>query len=88
MEKCGLVSTKAVEIFEYGKNNNGYWDEAKLYHQVMKKVLPIAETLYLGYSLFFLFDNSTNYSFYTKDALQVKDMNKGIGGKQPILRNG
>lgn len=32
VEKCGLVFTKVVEIFEYRKNNNGYWDGAKLYH--------------------------------------------------------
>ena len=38
VEKCGLVSTEAVEIFEYEKNNDGYWDEAKLHYQVMKKV--------------------------------------------------
>ena len=88
VEKCGLVSTKAVEIFEYGKNNDGYWDGAKLHHQVMKKALLIAEALYPGYSLFFLFDNATSHSVYAKDALQVKDMNKGIGGKQPQLRNG
>ena len=88
VEKCGLVSTEAMEIFEYGKNNDGYWDGAKLHHQVMKKALPIAEALYPGYSLLFLFDNATSHSVYAKDALQVKDMNKGIGGKQPILRNG
>ena len=26
VEKCGLLETKAVEVFEYEKNNNGYWD--------------------------------------------------------------
>ena len=31
VEKCGLLETEAVEIFEYGKNNNGYWDGAKLH---------------------------------------------------------
>lgn len=87
VEKYGLVSTEAVEIFEYRKNNYRYWDGAKLHHQVMKKALPIAEVLYLGYSLLFLFDNATSHSVYAKDALQVKDMNKGIGGKRPQLRN-
>ena len=53
VQRCWLVSTKAMEIFEYGKNNDGYWEEAKLHHQVMKKALPIAEVLYPGYSLFF-----------------------------------
>ena len=82
------MSIKAVEIFEYGKNNDRYWNGAKLYHQVMKKTLPIAEALYLRYFLLFLFDNTTSYSIYAKDALQVKDINKDIGGRQPQLRNG
>ena len=54
----------------------------------MKKALPIAEALYPGYSLLFLFDNATSHSVYAIDALQVKNMNKGIRGKQPQLRNG
>ncbi len=32
IEKCRLVSKKTVEIFKYRKNNNKYWDKAKLYH--------------------------------------------------------
>ena len=31
LEQTGLNHTKAVEIFEYGKNNDGYWDRAKLH---------------------------------------------------------
>lgn len=71
IKKTGLLDTKAVEIFEYGKNNDGYWDRAKLYKQVIDKALPIAEALYPGYFLFFLFDNATSHSVYAKDALQV-----------------
>ena len=54
VEKCGLMSIEAMKIFEYGKNNNGYWDEVKLYHPVMKKALPIAEAIYPRYFFFFL----------------------------------
>ncbi len=88
IEKSGLIHIESVEIFEYGKNKDGYWDVAKLYQQVVNKTLPIAETLYPGYSLLFLFDNATSHSVYAKDALQVRDMNKGIGGQQPRLCNG
>lgn len=70
-------------IFDYGKNNDGYWDGAKLHQQVVNKALPIAEALYPGYSLLFLFNNATSHSVYAKDALQVKDMNKGVGSQQP-----
>ena len=49
--------------------------------------MPIVEALYLGYSLLFLFDNATSHSVYTKDALQIQEMNKSVGGKQAQLRN-
>ena len=88
IQGTGLLEEETVEIFEYGKNNDGYWDGAKLYQQVVNKALPIAEAFYPGYSLFFLFDNATSHSVYAKDALQNKDMNKSSGGKQPVLRNG
>lgn len=31
VKKSGLIHTKVVEIIEYEKNNDGYWDKAKLY---------------------------------------------------------
>lgn len=86
-EKTRLVETKAIEIFEYRKNNDGYWDRAKLYKQVVDKALLIAQAFYPRYSLLFLFDNATSHFVYSKDALQVKDINKDLKGKQPILRN-
>lgn len=86
--KTGLTLTEAVEIFEYGKNHKGYWDGAKLHQQVITKALPVAEVLYSGYSLLFLFDNATSHSVYAKNALRTQEMNKGPGGKQAQLRNG
>ena len=88
VQETWLIETEAVEVFEYEKNNDEYWDGAKLHQQVVKKALPIAETLYLDYSVLFLFDNATSHSVYAKNALQARDMNKGSEGKQPILRNG
>ena len=87
-EKAGLTITEAIELFEYGKNNGGYWDGAKLHQQVVNKALPIAEALYPGYSLLFLFDNATSHSVYIDNALRTGNMNKGPGGRQPWLRNG
>ena len=57
MEKYGFLEMKMVEVFEYRKNNNRYWNGVKLYKQVVSKALPIAEALYLRYSLLFLFDH-------------------------------
>ena len=83
IQQTGLKFTEAAEIFEYGKNNDGYWNGAKLHKQVVEKALPIAEALYPGYSLCFLFDNATSHSVDAKDTIQVKKMNKMVGGKQP-----
>ena len=38
-----LQEIESVEIFEYRKNEDGYWDGAK---QVVNKALSIAEALY------------------------------------------
>ena len=62
MEKVEITITEAVVLFEYGKANKGYWDGPKLHQQVVNKALPIAEVLYPGYSLLFLFDNATSHS--------------------------
>ena len=86
-QTTGLLETEAVKIFEYGKNNDEYWDGAKLHQQVVNKALSIAEVFYPGYLLLYLFDNATSCFVYAKDAFQVQDMNKGCGGKQPILRD-
>lgn len=88
METYGLTTTEAVEIFEFGKNNDGYWTGADLLKQVKEKALPIARALYPGYSLCFLFDNATSHSVFAPDALDVKGMGKGSGGKQSFLRDG
>lgn len=53
VKKYGLLSKKVVEIFEYKKNNDGYWDSAKSHHQMMKKALFILKALYPR--LFFFF---------------------------------
>ena len=88
IDKTGLSVTEAVELFKYGKTNEGYWDGSKLHKQVVNKALPIAEALYPGYSLLFLFDNATSHSVYAQNALCTAQMNKRIGGQQPWLRDG
>ena len=81
MEKCSLLETEVVKVFEYKKNNDRYWDRARLHKQVVSKALFSANALYPEYSLLFLFDNVTSHSVYTKDALQVQEINKGVGCK-------
>ena len=35
VQETRLIKTKTVEVFKYRKNNNKYWDGAKLYQQVV-----------------------------------------------------
>lgn len=77
-----------MEILKYKKNNEGYWDGVKLVKQDKEKALSIAEVLYPRYSLLFLFDNANSHLVYLTDALRVKNMNKGFGGKQAFLKDG
>ncbi len=69
-----------------GKNDK-YWGEAKLHQQVVDKALRIAEVLYQGYSLVFIFNNTTMYSFYIKQELLTCYMNENSGKKQPYIHN-
>lgn len=81
------VPSEAVVYFEYGQEE-GYWEGDHLLRQVKERALPIAMSLYPGYQFLFLFDNATSHAVYSEDALRVRKMNKGIGGKQPFLRDG
>lgn len=47
----------------------------------MEKALLIAEALYPGYYILFMFDNATSHSVYAEDALCANKMNKGSGSK-------
>lgn len=87
-EVVDLIVTEAVELFEYEKSNEGYWDGFKLHKQVVNKVLPIAEALYPDYTLLFLFDNATSHFVFAQDALCTTQINKEIGRQQPWLCNG
>ena len=82
------IPFEAATYFEYGKMEEGYWTGEHLLEQIKAKALPIAEALYPGYELLFMFDNATSHAIYAKDALQVTHMNKGPGGQQPFLRAG
>lgn len=82
IKRIELTIKEVVELFEYGKNNEGYWDKPKLHKQVVNKTFLIAEIFYLRYSLLFLFDNTTSYLVYVNNALCNREMNKESGKKQ------
>lgn len=69
MEKAEIIVSKAIVLFESEKANKGYWDRLQHHQQVVNKALPIAEVLYPGYFLLFLFENKKNHLVYVQDAL-------------------
>lgn len=79
------VPLEAVIYFEYKKIEEGYWTGEHLLDQIINKALPIAESLYSGYELLFIFDNATSHSIYIKDVLQGAYINKGLDGQQLLL---
>lgn len=52
------IPLEAVTYFEYGKMEESYWTGEHLLDQIINKALPIAESLYPGYELLFMFDNA------------------------------
>ncbi len=82
------VALEAEIYFEYGRMEQSYQTGENLLDQIINKAIPIAESLYLGWGLLFMLDNTTSHSIYVKDALQVAQMNKGTGGQQLFLRAG
>lgn len=68
-------------LFKYKKANNKYWDRPKLDQQVVNMALSIAEALYPGYSLLFLFDNTISYLIYSQNLLCTMQMNKEVDNK-------
>lgn len=50
-----LTLTKAVELLEYKKSPEDYWNKLKTHKQVVNKAVPIGEVLYPSYLLFFFF---------------------------------
>ncbi len=82
----GKPAHYATELLEFGKDN--YWTSDKMVDQAVKIVARVFSYTYLGCQALFAFDNSSNQSCYAEDALLVENMNRGPGGKKPILSNG
>ena len=82
------VPLEAAIYFEYEKTEEDYWTGEHLLDQIINKALPIAESLYPGYELLFMFNKATSHFIYAKDALQVAQINKELGGQQLFLRAG
>lgn len=79
---------EARQIIEYGENRDGYWTGDKFLAQV-KRAVAIADFKYPAdcYTLLWIFDQSSNHTAKSADALVASRMNVRSGGKQPAMRD-
>ena len=80
------IFKEATKIFEYGQKDD-YWNEAKVVNQIWQKALPIAQALYPGYQIIFMFDNAKSHAVFAKKVLRVESISKRVGGVQSFLHN-
>eukprot|EP01083_Nonionella_stella_P296654 1007715_1 len=87
------IDMHLYDIRKCGKTE-GYWRCEDLCDQI-RVVVPYLEQIFcesdedLPYLVLkFVFDHSTNHGKYSKDALNVKKMNRRAGGKVPVMRDG
>jgi hypothetical protein len=85
-----LVTVLALEwFFVYEKIRSTYEAKSKSTGcQLKYLVIPLFEPVYPGCQPVFLFDNATNHSAYTDDALQAEQMNLNPNGAQPTRCDG
>ena len=79
----------ATEMFEYGKDK--YWNSELLAKQTLDVAVPLFEVAFPPdrFQGLFLFDNATSHNVVASDALDVRRMNLGPGGKNtPKMRDG
>jgi len=81
------IPTEARCYLLSGKNQEDYWTFEHLLEQIKSKVIPIFEAKFPNATAVFIFDNSTNYAAYAKDALIAIRMNLDPEEKQPIMRS-
>ena len=72
--------------FEYGKDKEGYWNNARASVQTMD-VVDCLMGCYPGFDIALLYDQSSGHAKKRPNALSVVGMNSGWGGKQPDVRS-
>jgi hypothetical protein len=85
-KKNGGFVSDARKIIHPGKQGDPYWDSDQLNTQVAE-MIPIFEQIFPGCRGVFIFDQSSAHAAFAKDALNVKNMNVGIGGSQTKMHD-
>jgi hypothetical protein len=83
--KMPLTGSPFVVKFEYGANNQGYWDYDHMIIQ-FKACIDVVKTLHPEFDFVFLFDHSCGHGRQRPDGLSVPKANKTFGGTQPKMR--
>jgi hypothetical protein len=84
--KQPLKSSPFVVQFEYGINAEGYWTYDHMVLQ-FEDCVDVVNVLYPGYDYIFLFDHSCGHDRKRPDGLCANSIQKGFGGKQPMMRD-
>ena len=82
------VPHSARDSFEFGKNQDGYWNNELLLEQ-MEAAIKVAEAKYplRVYKHVWIFDQSCGHTAFAPDALVASRLNKKPGGKHPAMRD-
>jgi hypothetical protein len=83
--KAPLTQSPFVVEFEYGANNQGYWDYDHMIIQ-FEDCIDVVKTLHPEFDFIFLFDHSCGHDRQRPDGLSVPKINKTHGGAQPKMR--
>jgi hypothetical protein len=78
--KAPLTESPFIVEFEYGANNQGYWDYDHMIIQ-FEDCIDVVQTLHL-----FLFNHSCGHDRQPPDGLSLPKVNKSFGGAQPKMR--
>ncbi|CAG8761877.1 20341_t:CDS:1, partial [Racocetra persica] len=68
-------------------NCDGWWTCDDLVNQVVECAIPIFERIHPNKIALFMFDNSSNYGSFAKDALLVSQMGMKNGTQKPLLHD-
>ncbi len=82
------VPQSAREVFEYGQNRDGYWNN-DLFMEQMETAVKVAEAKYPPriYKHVWVFHHSCGHTAFAPDALVASRMNQRPGGQQPVMRD-
>jgi len=87
-EESPIDSDPAIEFFNYGKNNQGYWPSENMaiqFEDVCDCLKALEATKNIHF--IFMFDHSSGHAKAQDDGLKASNLGVGYGGNQTKIRN-